>query len=123
MRRLSSLHMTSILVLAALVIVLSGCSIRHGDFSVASNKIVRLSDFEVDKADRVKGVEGKDFKHIIFYIPTGIPTIDAAIDDALEKGNGDLLTDAVIEQYWWWFLVYGQVGWTVKGDVVKTRQN
>ncbi len=102
---------------------LSGCTIRHGDFTVASNKVMRLSDFDLDKAERTKGVEGEDIKHIIFGFPTGVPTIDAAVDDALEKGNGDVMTDAVLEYTYWTMILYGQVGFNIKGDVVKTRKN
>jgi len=105
-------------------IILSGCSVRHGDFTVVSNKLVRLSEFELEKADRVRGIEGKDVQHIIIFIPTGgPPTIEGAIDNAMEQGGGDVMTDAVIEA-WGFYIpyIYGQVGWSVKGDVVKTRK-
>jgi len=46
------------------------------------------------------------------------------LDKALEKGDGDVMTDAVISSWWWYIpFIYGQNGWTVKGDVVKTRAN
>ena len=86
--------------------------------------MVRVSEFELDKADRAKGIIGQDVQHIIIFIPTGgPPTLDGALDDAFEKGGGDVMTDGVIS--WWFFYipyVYGQVGWEVKGDVVKTRK-
>ncbi|MFQ5514497.1 MAG: hypothetical protein ACE5FG_08645 [Myxococcota bacterium] len=102
-----------------------GCVIRHGDFTVMSNKVVRLSGFELDKADRVKGIVGKDVQHVIIFFPIGgVPTLEGALDDAFEKGGGDVLTDAVVKS-WYWYIpyVYGQSGWSVKGDVVKTRGN
>ena len=105
--------------------LLGGCAINHGKFTVASDKIVRLSEFELDKADRVKGVEGKDVTHIIIAFPIGsMATIGGAIDDALEKGDGDVMTDVTIEQ-WFFYIpyIYGQANWHVKGDVVKTRKN
>jgi hypothetical protein len=114
----------SILLLFTLL-SLTGCSVRHGDFSVLSNKLTRLSEFEVDKADRVKNVVGKDVQHIVIFFPiSGPPTIEGAIDNALEKGGGDLMTDAVVSS-WGWYIpyIYGQNGWSVKGDVVKTRRN
>lgn len=103
----------------------SGCVVRHGDFTVLSNKIIRLSEFELDKADRAKGLVGKDVQHIIIFFPTcGPPTLAGALDDAFEKGSGDVMTDAVVHS-WAWYIpyIYGQAGWKVKGDVVKTRKH
>jgi predicted small secreted protein len=104
-------------------LILSSCVTRHGDFSVLSNKIVRLSEFELDKADRTKNVVGKDVMHIICFIPTkGNISLEEALDNALEKGDGDVMTDAVIKSYGFYIpYIYGQMGWVVKGDVVKTR--
>jgi hypothetical protein len=102
----------------------AGCTIRHGDFTVLSNKVMRLSEFELDKADRVKNVTGEEVQHIIVIIPTsGPPTVEGALDDALQKGSGDVMTDAVVKQ-WGWYIpyIYGQAGWSVTGDVVKTRR-
>ncbi len=105
------------------LVVCAGCSVRHGDFTVLSNKLIRMSDFEVAKADRAKGIEGEDVQHIIFLFPVGsAPTLEGALDDALERGGGDLMTDAVASTYWFWIpYIYGQAAWKVKGDVVKTR--
>ena len=114
-----------IMCFAMTLVALSGCVVRHGDFSVVSNKLLRLSEFELDKADRVKGVVGKDVQHMIIIFPTsGPPTIEGAMDDAFEKGGGDVMTDAVIKS-WKWYIpyVYGQAAWVIKGDVVKTRKN
>ncbi len=105
--------------------MLTGCVVRHGDFSVASNKLLRLSEFELDKADRAKGVVGKDVQHIVIFFPIGgPPTLEGAMDDALEKGGGDVMTDAVIKS-WGWYIpyIYGQGGWSIEGDVLKTRNN
>jgi len=115
------IHMTCL----GIALMLSGCVVRHGDFSVASNKLLRLSEFELDKADRAKGVVGKDVQHVIIFFPTsGPPTIEGAMDDAFEKGGGDVMTDAVIKS-WSWYIpyIYGQSAWAIKGDVVKTRRN
>ena len=114
-----------LLCIVTLPVLLTGCVTRHGDFSVVSNKVLRLSEFELDKADRAKGIVGKEVQHIIIFIPTsGPPTLEGAMDDAFEKGGGDVMTDAVIKS-WGWYIpyIYGQSGWSVKGDVVKTRKN
>lgn len=111
-------------LLVTLACFLSGCAVRHGDFTVVSNKLVRLSEFELEKADRNKGIVGKDIRHIVFFIPTGgPPTLDGALDDAFRKGGGDAMTDAVITSWGFYIpLIYGQAGWKVEGDVVKTRK-
>ena len=101
----------------------TGCAIRHGDFAVLSNKLIRVSEFELDKTDRTKNVVGEEVVHIISFIPTGgRPTLENAIDDALDKGNGDVLIDGVMYSKNWWF-IFGQLILEVKGTVVKTRNN
>ena len=115
----------SLIIVGFLVASLSGCVVRQGDFSVLSTKLVRLSDVDLSQADRVKGVEGRDVSHIIFIIPTKAnPSFEDAVNNALEKADGDLLTDAVVYS-WSWYIpyIYGQSGWRVKGDVVKTRKH
>ena len=119
MRKLIILH--SILIITSCLF--SGCLIRHGDFTVLSNKIVDVSDFELDKSDRTKGIVGKSVQHSVLFIPFGeTPTLEGALDDGLEKGGGDVMTDAVVKYSWWYIpYIYGQFAWTVKGDVIKTR--
>ena len=46
-----------------------------------------------------------------------------ALDEALKTGGGDVMTDAVVKTWGFWFILYGQAGWSVEGDVVKTRKN
>jgi hypothetical protein len=115
----------SLSLLATLALSLGACTVHHGDFPVISNKLVNTANFKLGQAERVKGVEGRDVSHIILFIPTSGPvTLEAAVDDALEKGGGDVITDAVVHS-WAWYIpyIYGQSGWSVKGDVVKTRGN
>lgn len=107
------------------LLVSGGCTIHQGNFTVASTKVFRVSDFELDKAARVKNVEGRDVAHIICVFPTkGNVSVKEAMDNALEQGNGDMMTDVTIDS-WGFYIpyIYGQFGWFVKGDVVKTRKN
>jgi hypothetical protein len=114
-----------VLILFAVIFTMSGCMIRHGDFTVSSNKLIRLSEFELSNLTRNEGVVGRDVQHMFCFIPTpNIPTIEGAMDAVLERGNGDVVIDASIKWYSWYIpLIYGQTGWVVKGDVVKTRHN
>jgi hypothetical protein len=109
----------------ALVALCSGaCVTRQGDFTILSSKLVRLSDFDLSGAERVKNVEGRDVSHIIILFPTKAnPSLEDALNDALEKGGGDVMTDATVHS-WSWYIpyIYGQAGWKVRGDVVRTRR-
>jgi hypothetical protein len=109
-------------IAVAVVVLFSSCAVRHGDFTVLSDKLVRTAAFDLSRADRKKNVTGEDVAHIIVLFPTGAPTLKGALDDALHKGDGDVMTDAVVST-WFWYIpyVYGQAGWRVTGDVVNTR--
>jgi hypothetical protein len=114
----------STLALTLVVGLAGACTTRQGDFTVISSKLVRLSDFDLSGAERIKGVEGRDVAHIIVLFPTKAnPSLEDALNDALEKGGGDVMTDATVHT-WYWYIpyVYGQSGWKVKGDVVRTRR-
>jgi hypothetical protein len=116
--------MTKKILLLLSVLTLNSCVVRHGDFTVISNKLVRLSQFKIDQADRKRNFTGKDVQHIIIFFPTsGQPTLDGAMDNAFDEGEGDVMTDATIKS-WGWYIpyIYGQSGWSIKGDVIKTRK-
>ena len=118
--------MRFIILSSMFVVVLcfsNGCMIRHGDFTVLSNKLVNVSNFEIDKSDRIKGSIGKDTQHtIMFFVIGGQPTLEGALDDAFGRGGGDVMTDAVVKEWWFYIpLIYGQHVWQVKGELVKTR--
>ena len=111
-------------VLVTFICFSGGCVVRHGDFTVLSNKLINVTDFELEKSDRIKGIEGKDVQHIVIFIPIGgPPTLEGALDDAFEKGGGDVMTDAVVKAGGFYIpYIYGKFSWKVKGDVVKTRK-
>jgi hypothetical protein len=111
------------LMVACIVLqgMLSGCS-TTSDLTVLSSKVVRLNDFELDKADR-KDAYGEDVRHWFLCIPFGPPpTMKEALDRGLEQGGGDVFTDVRVENWGWSMLIYSQGGWSVKGTVVKTRE-
>lgn len=106
------------------VVMLSACTHNHGNYTVMSNKIVSINNFEIDKADRIKNVKGVDRSHTIFFFDTKAnPNLSDALNDAFRNADGDIMTDVTVT-YWNWYIpmLYGQKGWTVEGDVVKTRQ-
>ncbi len=99
---------------------LAGCAYRIGDMTVLSTRGVNLDKIDLDKMPQTKNVSGTDSKFIFLFIPLGFPHLENAVDDALDKGGGDLMIDAVIQSEGWWFII-GQTAISVKGNVVKTR--
>jgi len=107
-------------LICALCPFLVGCTTHITDISVVSNKQVELRRVNINRASQHKNVVGQDTKFVFLFIPLGTPTIQQALNDALEKGNGDLMIDASLYYKGWWFLV-GQNTIEIKGTVVNTR--
>lgn len=105
---------------AIALMLLTGCATRLSDMSVISTRNVSLNEVDLDNLPQVKGVTGKDSKFIFLFIPFGTPHLEDAIDDALDKGDGDVMVDAIVHRQGWWFLI-GETSLKVKGTVVKTR--
>lgn len=102
------------------VLCLSACTTHITDISIISNKNITLDKIDIDRCPQRKLVEGEDSKFIFLFIPLGQPKIKEAVNDALQKGNGDLIVDASLYKKSWWFLI-GQQSIQIKGTVVKTR--
>lgn len=102
---------------------LSACVVRHGNFTVLSNKLISTK-FGLDSASRLRNVSGKNMEHMIIIFPTGTPKLEEALSDALNKTDADMMTDVSVES-WFWYIpyVYGNSGWEVTGDAIKTRKN
>ena len=111
-------------LILGIVLFLSACTTTHGTFTVMSNKIVDVKNFDINKAERIKNVDGSETSHIIIFIPTGVPTITGAMNDAFSKTDTDVMTDVTLKKRWFWIpYIYGQDSWIVTGDAVKTRSN
>jgi hypothetical protein len=104
------------------MLFITSCTLRLADLSVIATQNVKLEKVDLDKLPQTKGIVGRDETFIFLFIPFGFPHLENAIDDALNKGNGDVMIDAVIYSKGWWFLI-GQSVLEVKGTVVKTRNN
>jgi len=111
--------MKKILILTILLFM-SGCSTHITDLSMISNKNINLNKVDIDKLPTKKHIEGEDSKFVFLFIPFGAPTLKEALNDALEKGDGDLMVDASVYNTGWWFGI-GEVGIKIKGNVVNTK--
>jgi hypothetical protein len=110
----------SFLMVAGLLILETGCTTRVGDLTVLSTRNVTLDKVDLDRLPQVKGITGKDSKFIFLFIPFGVPHLEDAVDSALDKGGGDVLTDTVVYRQGWWFLI-GETTLKVKGTVINTK--
>jgi len=115
------LQKTTCLLMITGLFFLAGCATtRLADLTIVSTRNVKLDKIDLDAMPQTKSVVGKDSNFIFLFIPFGTPHLEDAIDNALDKGNGDVMIDAVVYGQGWWFLV-GQDIIKVKGTVVKTR--
>jgi hypothetical protein len=110
------------------ILLLSGCSMRVADLTVASTKNVNLNSeandtYKLSGATRfIKGarVKGEDYTPV-FFIPLGMPDVEEAADRAIEQDKCAVaLSDVVIHQNTYAFL-FGAVGFVVEGDLVIDR--
>jgi hypothetical protein len=112
------------LVLALLLCLAPGCATQHYRFAALSSTEVPTLGYSDEGATRVNDVAAEVRTHTILWIPTNTkpPTLQDAVDGALRRGGGNLLVDATVE-HWWVFVpfLYGQEGWRVRGDVVRSR--
>jgi len=98
------------------------------DLSIVSTNKISLNKAELASMPKTKGVVGKDVRYTVGFIPwSGVPHLDEAVKDALEKGSGDLMTDvSVYTKSTIWFLFIASIianSIEVEGTVVKTNNN
>ncbi len=103
--------------------LLVGCTGTIAQFSMVSNREVDVAALagQVPHRQVVEGESSRLTQFIIF--PTAMyPSIEEAVNEALDKGEGDLLINARVEQEIVWipYLISVETI-TVKGTVVNTR--
>ena len=103
------------LIFCATVLLQAGCANRLGDFTVLSTRNVDVSGLK--PGDRQKG---EDCINSILGIPLGEPNWKNAMDQALEKGKGDVLVDVVVSVNYWTAIVFGQQCVVIEGTVSRT---
>lgn len=110
-------------IAGSLLLAIGGCSTRS-DFTAISSKNVNLSDITIDRTKSKGRVSGKDCQHIIILFPTsGRPTIDEALDRALEPKKASILLDAVVDYHFFFIpYIYGQECWKAEGDAYDTYE-
>jgi hypothetical protein len=112
-----------LLACAAWAALALGCATQNLRFAALSSETVPTLGYADEGARRVDDVSATVRSHMILWIPTNTrpPTLQDAIDAALRRGGGNVLVDAEVERWWVWVpFLYGQEGWRVRGDVVRT---
>ncbi|EKS7426942.1 hypothetical protein QCK43_001694 [Enterobacter cancerogenus] len=106
--------MKKLVALALGAVMLSGCTVRVADLTVASTKNYNLNSNRFVKGARVKG---EDTYPVVLF-PFGIPNVKTATDRAIEQDKCAVaLTDAVVTQLNQAFIV-GKIGFRVEGNLV-----
>ena len=112
---ISAERVMSGLFLCASLLVLDACSTRLGDFTVLSTKNVDVSG--VKQGDRFTG---EHCINTVLGFPLGEVNWKTAMDQALEKGKGDLMVDAVVSSKAWSVIVFGEMCIVMEGTVSRT---
>jgi hypothetical protein len=107
----------SVLAIGALAL---GCTNRIGDLTFVSTRNIDLSHVSLDVRSG-KRVEGADCKYALLgIIPFGTPTLEGAVDDALQKGGGNVMIDQVTYQSLYYFILVSQSCIKAEGTVLST---
>lgn len=108
------------LVLVLITIFSTGCTQRIADLTLVSTKNIDMKEVHVDprKGSRQKGEDCRIA--LLGLIPLGLPSLKEAVDQALEKGNGNIMIDQVTERKATWFVLATQFCFVVEGTVVNS---
>jgi len=85
------------IMLSLSLVIMQGCTTRLGDFTVLSTKNVDVSGLK--PGDRFSGEDCANF--LFMMIPLGQINWKNAMDQALERGKGDVMVDIVLTQTGW----------------------
>ncbi|HEY2455285.1 MAG TPA: hypothetical protein VGI71_22230 [Scandinavium sp.] len=109
--------MNKLILIIAGALLLSGCTVRVADLTVASSKNYNLNSMKFAKGKRVTA---EDIYPVILF-PTGIPNVKTAIDRAIEQDRCAVgLTDMVVSQLNHAF-IFGKIGVRVEGNLLLDR--
>ena len=95
-----------------------GCSTSSGRLSVIVPAGVGINEFGLEHSTVKHNITGSDTTPILLFVPLGQPSFDLAVHDALQKGRGQILTDAVVTDTTRWFVLFGWNRIEVSGNVV-----
>jgi len=120
---ISNLRKPVTLVIAFIVLVLSGCTVRVADLTLVSTKNIDLSNTQLDarKGERITGENCAIA--LLGLLPLGVPNLQEAVDEALEKGKGNVMVDEVTYVKQAYFILFSQSCIEVEGTVLNIAEN
>lgn len=99
---------------AALSFAATGCATRLATLPIVSTKNV---DMSVPHELVQRNVEGDETRIWLLFFPLGTePSLQRAIDEAIEEVGADYLRSASVESSWWSFILFSGGHLNVKGD-------
>ena len=96
-------------LLCGLLLAVTGCETRVGDFTAISTKNIYAKGVDITKLPRKEGCEG--YKSWVFGIGANLKD---PVDAALEKGGGNVMLDCAVYSENYFFVI----GLKVRGTVV-----
>jgi hypothetical protein len=103
-----NLKIIYLLLNALIVIVLAGCSARVADMSIISTKNIDLTqavNLDVNNAERFSGEDCSFFLLNQYPFANKLPNLEIAVDEALNRGNGNVMVDGVTEESDVWAII------------------
>ena len=105
------------LAVIAILTTLSACTSRVADLTLVSTKNLGSSSLNLSSKSG-KRERAEDCKFSLLGIPFGIPSLETAVDKALEAGNGTIMVDEVTEEKTTWVILGNINCIVVEGTVV-----
>jgi len=104
------------------LVFINGCTHRVADLTLISTKNVDLDSIQlnVKKGERVKG-EHCGYA-LLGLIPISLPNLQDAIDQALEKGKGNIMIDQVTYSKVFYFVIASSLCFEVEGTVLNAAE-
>ncbi len=102
------------------VVLFAGCTSHIADYAAITTRDIELEHLDIDSLPKTENVVGRSYKFYVL-LPVHKARLDDAVEDALNKGNGDLLIDASVYYTGRW-LIFGETELEIYGTVVDTRK-
>ena len=104
-----------------LLLTTVGCTSHFADFTAISTRDVTTKEVNLNKLPVKKNVEGQNRAFWSIFTPMRHVSLSKAVEDALNKGDGDLIVNAEVTLKRI-FVVIGAISTLkIKGDVVNTK--
>jgi hypothetical protein len=108
------------IIVAAAAVTSWACTTRVADLTLISTKNIDLSNVSLD-LKKGKRVVGEDCVVWPLGIPIRIPTLETAVDHALEQGGGNIMIDQVTYQSAYTWIIASYTCIRTEGTVLDSR--